>query len=94
MNKANVFLLVVVSSLITYISIDKRPVETVAADDPWVIWEFQKITIDTTDDDRFTSILNLDRESLNLTGWSGWQLFQVDDYGSANTHFWFRRIQP
>ena len=94
MNKANVFLLVVVSSLLTYISIDRSPVEAAAADDVWESWEFREISADTTNEEYFNSVLNSERDLLLSHGLAGWQLFQVDDYGSANTRFWFRRIRP
>ncbi len=85
MNKASVFLLVVVSSLLTYISTANQPASSTGFAP--VKWEFSKFTSNTKSRLQWLN----DAPKIEATGIEGYELFQVDNYGSENTTFWFRR---
>ena len=85
MNKANVFLLVVVSSLLTYISTATQPAATAGVAQEK--WEFTWVIADTKNPSRWA----VKRQELKNLGQLGWELFQVGDYGSLNAEFWLRR---
>ena len=85
MNKANVFLLVVVSSLLTYISTANQPASSTGIAP--VNWEFRQIISNTVTRAEFVKA----GPKIDATGLEGYELFQVDNFGSENTIFWFRR---
>ena len=85
MNKANVFLLVVVSSLLTYISTATQPAATAAVAQEK--WQFCIYTADTKNPSRWAE----KRPQLDALGMKGWELYQVDGWGGQYCTFYFRR---